>query len=61
MRSMGFQIPGYTKLAEAYAERKARVLELLEQKVPQAEVARQVGISRARVSQIAKANRKATA
>lgn len=50
---MGFQIPSYPKLAEAYAERRSRILKLLEKGVPQAEIARRLGITRARVNQIA--------
>jgi transcriptional regulator len=57
---MGFQIPNYQKLAQAYAERKVRVLELLAQGITQTEIARQLGITRARVSQIAKAAREAS-
>lgn len=52
--SMGFQIPRYKKLLDAYSERMVRILGLLESGVSQSAIAKQEGISRARVNQIDK-------
>jgi len=50
--SMGFQIPGYDKLREAFKERNSRMAKLREKGIPDAEIARQFKLTRARVGQI---------
>lgn len=57
MLCMGFQIPAHNKLQAAYAKRKDELFRLLKAGKSQAEAARELGISRARVSQLVKAHR----
>lgn len=56
---MGFQTPSYAKLLEGWKERKSRMMKMREEDVSDEEIARRVGVSRARVWQIIGPRRRA--
>lgn len=52
MPGMGFQTPAYAKLLDGWKERKSRMLKMRSDGRSDDEIAKEIGVSRARVWQI---------